>query len=80
VDRHQERTEHAELLAGIIAAEVANRGVRYPKKWAVPAEFMPSRMGRSEDAPVRKKRVSQKELANKFRSVFTGLMAAQNGG
>ena len=46
----------------------------------VPAEFMPSRMGRSEDAPVRKKRVSQKELANKFRSVFTGLMAAQNGG
>jgi hypothetical protein len=36
------QSEHLELLAGIVAATVANYGFAPPKKALAPADFMPS--------------------------------------
>jgi hypothetical protein len=43
--------EHIELLAGIITANTVNYSFCHPKHAKAPADFMPSRMGKSRSAP-----------------------------
>jgi hypothetical protein len=64
LDQHRERTEHTELLAGIIASNIVNWGFQPPKKTAVPADFMPSRM-REKPKP---KRINRKRIAVNVRA------------
>jgi len=69
VDRHRERTDHLELLSGIVAAAVANWGMRAPKKPLTAADFMPSRF-----TPKREKRSDKQQEAANIRSVLMGSM------
>jgi hypothetical protein len=66
VDQHLERTEHAELLAGTIAAAVANWSMGAPKKPMCAADFMPSRQGRERKEP--SKRLNRKKIAAGIRA------------
>jgi hypothetical protein len=53
VAQHRERMEHQELLAAIVASEVANRSQRHPEKWVMPIDYMPSKANQKQKTPRR---------------------------
>lgn len=73
LDQHRERMEHQELLAGIIASEVANRSQRHPEKWVVPFDFMPSK---SHKEVKRRSRARGQKVSNDIRKWVNSMAAA----
>lgn len=64
IDQNRERTEHQELLTGIIASAVANWSMCAPKRALAPAHFMPSRQHQQE----KPKRINRKRIAMNVRA------------
>jgi hypothetical protein len=71
LDRYEQRIEHDEMMAGIIAANVANHGYRYP---ATPVEFtqyMPSqRYRRRLERPQPTKELTPEQWQSKLNRIF----------
>jgi hypothetical protein len=74
MDRHRERVEHEELLAGIIASTAANFSFCTPKKALTPADFMPSKW--SQKKP-KKKRTNRKQIAHSIGMFLRAAVEAQ---
>lgn len=74
--RHRERTEHRELLAGLIAATTANHSFAPPKKPLAPADFMPSQWAKKRAKP-KTERMNRKRVATSVRALMSGLIAQQ---
>jgi len=77
IDQHRERVEHQELLAGIIASSVVNYSMGAPKRPTCPADFMPSRGGKSRTASA-SIRINRKQVAEDIRA-WVSRMKAQPG-
>jgi hypothetical protein len=67
--RHRERVEHQELLAGIVAATIANFAGKQLKEDVsiVPADYMPSQ---SHKRAAQKEREKQLLIADQIRTFF----------
>jgi hypothetical protein len=73
--RKREQLEYHELLMGVLAATIANYSFGAPKKPRIPADFMPSQLGkRREEKP---KRVSRAKVADQVRAIFGRIVAKQ---
>jgi len=61
LDRHRERTEHQELLAGIVASTIANYAGRTLKDGvsAAPSQFMPSKPRKPKRAQIDRERIAE---------------------
>lgn len=83
MDRYRERVQHNELLAGIIAATIANHSVSPPKKGLSPGDFMPSQLTRRDERKkvrritTRDLSVEREQIADNVRAFFTARMAEQ---
>lgn len=66
--QHRARTDHQELLAGIVASTIANHSFCPPKKPLAPGDFMPSQWAKREARQAeRPKRSNRKAIANNVR-------------
>lgn len=72
MERHRERTEHNELLFGIIASNIANYAGKMLKDNVElkPRDFMPSQAGKPEQ-------INHADVAAQTRAVFQRLIAKQ---
>jgi hypothetical protein len=77
--RRKAEIDHAELLAGIVAACVVNHSMSPPKTPARPIDFMPSGYKRRKSKAKTKRWPSAKRFALETRATFTAFMAAQQG-
>jgi hypothetical protein len=77
MDRHQERAQHQELLAGIIAATVANHSFAPPKKALAPADFMPSQWKRKAERRRKPDQLERQQIADNVRAFLMGRVQAQ---
>lgn len=71
LDRHHERVRHAELLAGTVAAAVANSAPCEREEAVQPADFFP------ELPRWKKPRRNRRAIADKIRMVMGALVKAQ---
>lgn len=65
LDRHRERVEHEEWLAGMIGAAVRNSGMRHAEKWLLPHDMVPS-------LPIpqqKRKRTNRQAVADQVRAM-----------
>jgi hypothetical protein len=75
MDRYRERTEHAELLVGLIAATAANHSFCPPKKPVAPSDFMPSQWAKRKP---RKKPINRKAIAQNIRNLLMARISEQS--
>ena len=69
MERYRERTEHAELLVGLIEATVANHSFSPPEKPIAPSVFMPSQWAKRKRKP-REKPINRKAIAANIRTLL----------
>lgn len=72
--RYDERQQDQELLAGIIAATIANHSFSPPNKPYAPGDFMPSQLAEKQRRERRQK--NQYQIADDVRSVMSILMGS----
>jgi hypothetical protein len=75
--RHRERMEHTELLAGIVAATIANHAGRIREKPVTHADFMPSQWVAKRERKPREKRINRQAIAANIRNLFNAQIAKQ---
>lgn len=70
LDRYEQRMEHDEMMAAIIAANVANHGYRYPSTPVEFTQYMPSQrfQRRLERQPM--KELSPEDWQSKLNRIF----------
>ena len=73
LERHRDGTRHQELLAGIVAATVANHSFAPPKQAAAPGDFMPSEWQRRHERPARLNRRAVADQVRCFLKARVGL-------
>ena len=76
MERNREEIEHRELLAGIIAATIANYSTRKLDEPALPKDFMPSQ--RAAARPVRMTKKRRQQVANDIRALFAARKACRD--
>lgn len=76
MERHHERATHNELLAGIVAATIANHSFAPPKRALSPGDFMPSEWARKAERK-RKPKLDRKHIAENVRAFLMGRVEAQ---
>ena len=78
MDAHWEQVEHSRLLAGTIAATVANWSFHVPKKCLNAEDFLPSNTIQNEK-PERARRINRKQVAADVRAWANRYKASYNG-